>query len=496
MKIIFCGPPHSGKSVLFTNLSNALPADSYSTVRGCPDGEGHWSNNPNQNETLLVKQKSEFTPEFVENVCEIIDNQKNHSIVMVDVGGKISPENAEIFKHCDSFVILSNDESQKNEWLQFGKGLGLTCLACLDSSLKGKDEIYSKKPYLQGKITNLERGTTLKNSSIINSLILDILSKVNYTEKPKFLNSSSSEILIDNLDLGFELGYGQTLEYINPDNGESQIAKNVIWPTSSLPKIKKAVSEKVRADKPLKLYGFRANFIVANIAKTAKQCGCKDISIYDIWTNTYIPLRKLPQKHGVRQVTSLSYELLENKENAFLDISIPDGIYEAEEFDDCVLPKIDKDKNLFISGRLPHWLLASIITSYDSDKIFTFQPGKGFTCISSLDEKDLGKIVDGPDGLDLNQYFEDRKKAHSGKSIDVFEPPTIWDKLKNWFTQYTKNRKYIDYTIKSHVVGEPTESLINDSKHNFQEQIKYSVPEQSQTKPSKPNSKDTDSIYK
>ena len=81
MKIIFCGPPHSGKSVLFTNLSNALPADSYSTVRGCPDGEGHWSNNPNQNETLLVKQKSEFTPEFVENVCEIIDNQKNHSIL-------------------------------------------------------------------------------------------------------------------------------------------------------------------------------------------------------------------------------------------------------------------------------------------------------------------------------------------------------------------------------------------------------------------------------
>ena len=59
---------------------------------------------------------------------------------------------------------------------------------------------------------------------------------------------------------------------------------------------------------------------------------------------------------------------------------------------------------------MPLWLLASISNSYDSNKIFTFQPGKGFTCIASVNEKELGKIVDGADGININQYFEDKKE--------------------------------------------------------------------------------------
>lgn len=496
MKIIFCGPPHSGKSVFFTNISNALPADSYSTIRACPDGEGSWSNNPNQNETLLVRRKGEFTTEFVENVCEIIDNQKNHPIVMVDVGGKLTPENAKIFKHCDSFVILSNNEEEKNKWLQFGESLGLTCLACLDSSLEGKDRIYSKKPYLQGKITNLERGNTIKNSPILNSFVFDLLSKINYDEKPKFVESNSQEILIDNLDLGTKLGYCQSHEYTNPENNQPKTIQRVIWPTSAISKIQKAVSDKLQPGKSLKLYGFKANFAVCSIAKTAKKCGCEDISIYDIWTNTYIPLRNLPQKRGVRQVTSLTFNLLENKTNAFLDISIPDGIYEADEFDDCVLPKINKNKNLFISGRLPHWLLASITNSYDSNKIFTFQPGKGFTCIESQDEKELGKIVDGPDGLNITQYFEDGKKAHTAKSIDVFEPPTIFAKLKKWFTQYRGNKKYIDSSINSHVVEEPISMSVPTNKHSLQDELKVSEFETDKSPHPTPTKNISEPIYK
>ena len=58
---------------------------------------------------------------------------------------------------------------------------------------------------------------------------------------------------------------------------------------------------------------------------------------------------------------------------------------------------------------MPLWLLASISNSYDSNKIFTFQPGKGFTCISSIDEKELGTIADSIDGININRYFEDKK---------------------------------------------------------------------------------------
>lgn len=85
MKIVFCGPPHSGKSVFIANLIDKLPSDGYTIIRACPDGEGTWSNNKNQNETTNVRKKGKFTKSFIEDSCKAIDNQSN-KIVLVDVG--------------------------------------------------------------------------------------------------------------------------------------------------------------------------------------------------------------------------------------------------------------------------------------------------------------------------------------------------------------------------------------------------------------------------
>ena len=95
----------------------------------------------------------------------------------------MSKENEEVFKHCDSFVVLSGDEQKKKEWLQFGQNLGLECVGCLDSSLDGKEEIYSRKPFFQGKIVGLERGEILENSAVINAVVSDIIQKSRYGEK-------------------------------------------------------------------------------------------------------------------------------------------------------------------------------------------------------------------------------------------------------------------------------------------------------------------------
>lgn len=157
MKIVFCGPPHSGKSVFLANIIDNLPTDAYTVIRACPDGEGTWSNNQNQKETNLVRQKGKFTQAFIEDACRAIDNQTN-KIVLVDVGGKISEENEQILKHCDNFIVLSNNEEKKQEWLEFAGKLGLQCVGCFDSSIEGKEEIYTREPYIQGRIVGLERG--------------------------------------------------------------------------------------------------------------------------------------------------------------------------------------------------------------------------------------------------------------------------------------------------------------------------------------------------
>lgn len=200
MKIVFCGPPHSGKSVFIANVERYLPSDGYTVIRGCPDGEGVWSNNKDQRITQLVRKKGKFTPEFIQEVNNIIDNQEN-PIIIVDVGGVRSKENEEIFNHCDSFVVLSSNPEETMEWIKFGENLGLNCISALDSSLEGKEKIYGTTPYLTGLITGLERGTYLENSNVLKSLASTMIQKSNYSQFKKDMTD-----VLDVNNLGIELG--------------------------------------------------------------------------------------------------------------------------------------------------------------------------------------------------------------------------------------------------------------------------------------------------
>ncbi len=387
----------------------------------------------------------------------------------------MSKENEQVFQHCDSFVVLSSDEQKKQEWLEFGQGLGLECVGCLDSSLEGQEEIYSRTPFFQGKIVGLERGEILEDSPVIKAIVSDIVQKSKYGEKTEEQSQTIEGTMIDDTELGFELGYGKE---IFTEDGTP--IKKVRWPENALPKIYQAVSEKVNSDQPVKINGIRANFVLCGICKAAKQNGTKDISAYDIRTKSYIPIRDLPKKKGLKQTEGLSYNILENKENVFMDIDITKEQYSLEDYEQCVLPQIKEGKNLYLSGRMPLWLLASISNSYASSKIFTFQPGKGFTCISSIDEKDLGTIVDGVDGIDINQYFEDKKDKSKAKLPAVVEKQGFLSKIKGWFANFRENRekaKYFDDTIKSTVVAQFEQN--STTKKSFQADLQRGISEPS-----------------
>lgn len=387
----------------------------------------------------------------------------------------MSKENEQVFQHCDSFVVLSSDEQKKQEWLEFGQGLGLECVGCLDSSLEGQEKIYSRTPFFQGKIVGLERGEILEDSPVIKAIVSDIVQKSKYGEKTEEQSQTIEGTMIDDTELGFELGYGKE---IFTEDGTP--IKKVRWPENALPKIYQAVSEKVNSDQPVKINGIRANFVLCGICKAAKQNGTKDISAYDIRTKSYIPIRDLPKKKGLKQTEGLSYNILENKENVFMDIDITKEQYSLEDYEQCVLPQIKEGKNLYLSGRMPLWLLASISNSYASSKIFTFQPGKGFTCISSIDEKDLGTIVDGVDGIDINQYFEDKKDKSKAKLPAVVEKQGFLSKIKGWFANFRENRekaKYFDDTIKSTVVAQFEQN--STTKKSFQADLQRGISEPS-----------------
>lgn len=402
MKIVVCGPPHSGKSVLIANLLERLPSDSLTILRACPDGEGNWSNNENQSETSMVRKKGKLTQSFIDDVCRAIDSQTNQ-IVLVDVGGIMSKENEQVFKHCDGFVVLSIDKKKKYEWLEFGTNLGLECIACLDSSLKGDDEIYESSPYLQGKIVGLKRGKILENSQIVKRIASDILKKSKYVEKV-FQEDTEQKVVLEEGEIGLELGY---LKEIRTEEG--QILKQVKWREDAIAKIYQAVPEIVKKANEVKIYGVKANYALVAICKACIKSGVPNVSTYDVRSNKYIPIKYIETKENINACDGLRFNILEANENIFIDIDITKEKYSFEDYEKCILPKIDENKNLYLSGRLPNWLLASIITSYDLNKIFTFQPGKGFTCVSSKDKSNLGKIEKNIPQIDIDRYFADKK---------------------------------------------------------------------------------------
>ena len=484
MKIVFCGPPHSGKSVFIANLIDKLPSDDYTIIRACPDGEGTWSNNKNQNETSIVRKKGKFTKSFIDNACQAIDNQRN-KIVLVDVGGVMSKENEQVFKHCDHFVVLSSDEEKKKEWIEFGQKLGLECVGCIDSSLEGKEEIYARTPYLQGKIVGLERGEILKDSPIIKAMVSDIVKKSKYAEKEENIDKDFKGIVIDDTDLGFELGYGKEIFT------EDRIPiRKVIWPESAIPRIYQAIQEKINPEKPVRINGVRANFVLCSICKAMKKQDVKDIKVYDIRTKQFIPIKDFHKKKGLKQTEGLSFNLIENKENIFMDIEITKEQYSLDDYEKCVLPQINEGKNLYLSGRMPLWLLASISSSYDSNRIFTFQPGKGFTCISSIDEKEIGTIVDGINGIDVNKYYKDRREKE--KLPAVIEKQGVLSKIRKIFDRFRKDSKtdkYLDDTIRANKISSAEPNI--NKKGKFKEELRKEAKSKSEDSKKRTSSRGT-----
>ena len=130
MKTIVCGPPHSGKSVLVSNLVRLMPTDSFQRITANGDGEGTWSNNPNQEDVKPVRYKSSNSPQEFANWHERIVTA-TQDIVLVDVGGKIQADKSPLFDACDSFIVISNDPEKIKEWMRFGEQHNCTCLARL-----------------------------------------------------------------------------------------------------------------------------------------------------------------------------------------------------------------------------------------------------------------------------------------------------------------------------------------------------------------------------
>ena len=197
LKVILGGPKQSGKSVLREGLKQAIrriPGAQYPyVITACPDGEGAWFQETvrkNSGEARDLKEEyksslSGFSPEFVKRIADSVKNC-DLPMTLIDIGGRISPENREICQAATHAVLIAGDETDTgtkeiiipweerlSEWREFCEELHIEVIAILYSDYYGdKDEVWSQDQDIifRGSIHYLERGVDVSNRPTIKAL--------------------------------------------------------------------------------------------------------------------------------------------------------------------------------------------------------------------------------------------------------------------------------------------------------------------------------------
>lgn len=375
MKTIVCGPPHSGKSVLISNLITRMPSDSFQRITANGDGEGTWSNNPNQEDVKSVRIKSSNSPQEFANWKQRIETAIQ-DIVLIDIGGKLQDDKGPLFDAADSFIILSKDPEMTPKWKSFGESHNCRCLAIIESSLKDEECIYSTEPFLHARISGLERGFALPNSIVLSALADTIVVNSGYKRSH----------LIDVYEIGKKIGCSSSWT-----TSTGVEVSNVYFRTDRAVALYDYLTANYSPLGRYKLNGAKVNW-VACIASTCL-CGSNvsDISFYDEWTDSYIKPSVLETADDYKNA-DLEITIAETDEAVLLSFVIKSVDLDVNLFEKYKLPNVSPRKALYISGRFPNWFTVSVLKSYKNKEKYIHQPGIGFYCVESEDKNNLGMV--------------------------------------------------------------------------------------------------------
>lgn len=179
------GPPHSGKSVFLAELYRQLlarrPKNFVFLQRMCPDGEGVWSAEADPEVVKEIRRKGKFASGFLERHLPLIVGPAlmgSFKLILADLGGFRSAENAEILARSTHLVLLCSDKhaDEGQPWLDFAAAEGCKILAALDSrlvkcedgtlDLTARSSVDLSAEPVKGGMLNLDRETQQKHESI------------------------------------------------------------------------------------------------------------------------------------------------------------------------------------------------------------------------------------------------------------------------------------------------------------------------------------------
>ena len=379
VKVVVMGPPHSGKSVFIEALSQAVdPELGMTMLGGCPDGEGLWlQRHYDDPEVKKLRRKGTFTPEFVEHAAESV--QGFHGpLALIDIGGRVSEENHAIAAGATHAIILAGDLSKVAEWRDFADELGIPVVATLHSHYSGNGDIIhtATDERVVASTHYLERGTGDKErpsvDAVANMLDATVRGNVAYWQSAaeRKLGNTATELTKPEL-LG-ALGREEALEPSDIAGLYELFAGNA-------------------AGKTYRFTGFDKGRELVALCFAALENGATKVEDNSMRTGPVEVIRLQQSVDAVSDVATYDVSTY-GDDGVLIDVAL-DGIIAPEEMPAMHIPSVDA-RRVVISGRIPHWLRASMAISYAEtcDEVAIFTPGEGNMIVWSKTKEAVGEL--------------------------------------------------------------------------------------------------------
>ncbi len=387
--------------------------------------------------------KGRYNKRFVASVLKEL-RIRDERIVLVDLGGKLdgleegkpqlTKENLAMLKECDAYIVLSRDKNLLHIWdilvgsVENKKGKQLRCVAQLDSTMESRlgNAIYSETGgTFRGRLYKLSRGNSPKDSKIILSrLARYLLSMTKNEAKPM------QRFDVDGIEITqclFNMGFIDKSKMVVEEDC-TEFNKRAYIPKRFFPRLEEflkrylpKVLETMEVPEEVTLGHMPNNHSTVAICDALYKIGVKRILIYDVALKKCMPIPEVEEvptsivTGGYDEIFTNSY-LIESTKSIFLNIDRFGRTFTEKDLSNKFpIPKINDDKTLYVSGRIPSHLLVGICRASGAKKIYTFTPGVGFVCVKSDDQRELGTRVKKIPEIDTDAFFEDRKGERLNK---------------------------------------------------------------------------------
>ncbi|HTK08826.1 MAG TPA: CRISPR-associated protein Csx3 [Ktedonobacteraceae bacterium] len=349
--VLIGGPPHAGKSVLFYSLTRALRQRgiAHHAVRACPDGEGNWSQEIEQEEVRLLRLKGEWSDEFVERICR--DLSRRLLPMLIDVGGRPQDRQIDILRHCTHvLLLLRQDEAASTTfWLDLVEKNGLLPLARISSSLTGVSEIRQGDAVIEGTLVRIERGMNIQGPlfELLVERLATLFSSYSLADLERsYLEQAPTELV---------LHLPQLLQILAPGAHE--------WSPQLLPDLLAYVP----GDTPISVYGQGPHWLYSALIVHA---GSQEFYQFDprgpAGTAEAVWIAPPALQIGRANTHDVDIHSSDSPDFTKLSIAIKTKHLDYLQASEIAFPEIAPHKGLILDGSMPLWLMTALVRLYAS----------------------------------------------------------------------------------------------------------------------------------